>query len=142
MRVALLAVAVLAFLAVSAILARWLTTENAERDRVTELLQAQARGDAAGMLDELTDCAGACAERARANAARLRRAGEIQVVAYESGTSHTLTAATGPTRVVWKTADTLTVVQCVEVRRAGNAVTGLDVELLGVSAPIRRTASC
>jgi hypothetical protein len=141
-RVALIALAVLVFLAISAGLARWLTTENAERDRVVALLEAQARGDAGAMLRELDRCAPACTARVRANARRLRRPGEVDIVLYESGTAHVLTGKTAPTRVVWKTPDTLTVVQCVRVRRSGNALGGLDVELLDVSAPIRRTASC
>ena len=64
MRAVLIALAAVAFLAVSALVARWLTTDNAERAKVTRLLQAQARGDARGMLRELEACRGACAERA------------------------------------------------------------------------------
>ncbi|HEY3187226.1 MAG TPA: hypothetical protein VGJ70_07110 [Solirubrobacteraceae bacterium] len=142
MRAALIALAVLAFLAASALAARWLTTDNAERAKVTRLLQAQARGDARGMLRELDPCSGACAARARANARRLRRGGPVQIVAYESATSHALASRTGLTRVVWKTPDTLTVVQCVRVRRSGSALRGLTVSLLAVSAPIPRTAGC
>src|SRR5207244_841321 len=80
------------------------------------------------------------AERARANARRLRRGGPVQIVAYDSATSHALASRTGLTRVVWKTPDTLTVVQCVRVRRSGSALRGLTVRLLALSAPIRRTA--
>ena len=142
MRAVLIALAAVAFLAVSALVARWLTTDNAERAKVTRLLQAQARGDARGMLRELEACRGACAERARANARRLHRGGPVQIVAYESATSHALASRTGLTRVVWKTPDTLTVVQCVRVRRSGSALRGLTVSLLAVSAPIPRTAGC
>jgi len=142
MRAAVIVLAVAAFLAASALVARWLTTDNAERAKVTRLLQAQARGDATGMLRELDACAAACAERARANARRLRRGGPVQIVAYDSATSHALAPRTGVTRVVWKTPDTLTVVQCVRVRRAGSALRGLTVRLLALSAPIRRTAGC
>ena len=142
MRAALVALAVVAFLAVSALVARWLTTDNAERAKVTRLLQAQARGDARGMLRELEACRGACAERARANARRLRRPGPIQIVAYDSATAHALTTRTGVTRVVWKTPQTLTVVQCVRVRRTGSALRGLTVHLLALSPPIPRTAGC
>jgi hypothetical protein len=141
-RALLIAAAVLVFLAVSALLARWLTTDNAERAQVERLLTAQARGDAPGMLRELDRCDAACAAQARANARRLRRDGSVQIVAYDSGTSHALSAKTGLTRVVWKTPDTLTVVQCVEVRRTGNALRGLDVELLGIGPSRPRTAGC
>ncbi|HEY3021496.1 MAG TPA: hypothetical protein VGJ32_14965 [Solirubrobacteraceae bacterium] len=142
MRAVVIALSVLAFLAASALVARWLTTDNAERAKVTRLLQAQARGDARAMLRELDACAAACAARARANARRLRRGGPVQIVAYESATSHALRSRTGVTRVVWKTPDTLTVVQCVRVRRSGSALGGLTVRLLGLSGPIPRTAGC
>jgi hypothetical protein len=141
-RAALIALAVIAFLAVSALVARWLTTDNAERDQVTRLLDAQLRGDPDAMLRELDGCAGACADRVRANAARLRRAGPLQIVAFDSGTAHALSATSAPTRVVWKTPRTLTVVQCVAVRRTGNALEGLSVRLLTLSAPRPRTAPC
>jgi len=141
-RALLIAVAVLAFLAVSALLARWLTTDNAERAQVVRLLTAQARGDAPAMLRELDGCDGACAAQARANARRLRRGGPVQIVSYESATSHALSSKSGPTRVVWKTPQTLTVVQCVEVRRSGNALRGLDVALAGIGPSRPRTAAC
>jgi hypothetical protein len=142
MRLALIAAAALVFVAVSAGVARWLTADNAERDKVESLLRAQARGDAGGMLRELDRCAGGCAERVRVNAKRLRRPGKLQIARYDSTTSHALGADTGQTRVVWKTPTTLTVVQCVTVKRSGNPIGGIEVELLGLSGPIPRESAC
>ena len=142
MRVLLAALAVVVFVAVSAVVARWLTVDGAERAKVERLLAAQARGDASAMLRELDGCDGACAATARANARRLRRGGRVQIVAYESATSHALSADQGPTRVVWKTPDTLTVVQCVAVRRSGSVLAGVTVRLETLSAPRPRTAGC
>ena len=142
MRIALIALGLVAFVAVSAGLARWLTTDNAERSKVTRLLEAQARGDAAAMLRELDGCSGGCAALARANARRLRRGGRLQIVAYESETSRALGSDAGPTRVVWKTPRTLTVVQCVGVRRSGSALAGQSIHLERLSAPRPRTAPC
>src|SRR3954451_12776845 len=142
MRIALVAAGILAFLAASAFVARWLTADNAERDKVEALLRAEALGDAAGMLRELDACAGGCAQQVRANAARLRRPGALQIVRYDSTTSHALGAETGQTRVVWKTPRSLTVVQCVTVRRTGSPVGGVGVDLLGISAPIGRESAC
>jgi hypothetical protein len=141
-RRAAIALAVVAFLAVSGLLARWLTTENAERDQVTRLLDAQLRGDPRGMLRELDGCPAACAAQVRANARRLRRPGPLEIVAYDSATAHALGSRRGPTRVVWKTPRTLTVVQCVGVRRTGSALGGLTVRLLTLSPPRPRTAAC
>ena len=142
MRAAVIVLAVAAFLAASALVARWLTTDNAERAKVTRLLQAQARGDATGMLRELDACVGACAERARANARRLRRGGPVQIVAYDSATSHALATRTGLTRVVWKTPSTLPTVQCVRMHRAGDVASGYRIHVLGLSAPIARESDC
>jgi hypothetical protein len=142
MRIALIAAGVLAFLVASAFVARWLTADNAERDKVERLLRAQVRGDAPGMLRVLDACRGGCAERVRANAQRLRTPGALQIVRYDSTTSHALGGQTGQTRVVWKTPRRLTVVQCVTVRRTGNPVGGVNVDLLGISAPIGRESAC
>jgi hypothetical protein len=136
------ALALAAFLAVAFGLARWLTTDNAERAKVERLLAAQARGDAEGMLSEMEGCAAACAERARANARRLRRPGEVQIVAYESETSRALGSERGPTRVVWKTPETLTVVQCIAVEREGSAFAGQDIALVAIGPLRPRTAGC
>jgi hypothetical protein len=130
------------FLAVSAGVARWLTADNAERDKVTTLLHAQLRGDAAGMLRELDHCAGGCVARVRANAVRLRRPGRLEIASYDSSTSHALGDDTGQTRVVWKTPTTLTVVQCVTVKRTGNPIRGIGIELLGISGAIPRESAC
>src|SRR3954454_14461765 len=142
MRIALGVLGLIVFLVISAFVARWLTTDNAERTQVIRLLQAQARGDAGGMVRQFSACAPGCAAEARAHARRLRRPGPIQIVAYDSATAHALTTRTGVTRVVWKTPQTLTVVQCVRVRRTGSALRGLTVHLLALSPPIPRTAGC
>src|SRR3954447_5999789 len=49
-RAVLIALAVLAFLGISALIARWLTTESRERGAVQRLLSAPARGGAAGIV--------------------------------------------------------------------------------------------
>jgi hypothetical protein len=141
-RLAVIAVAVVAFLAASGFVARWLTTDNAERDQVTRLLSAQLRGDPRAMLRELDGCDAACAAQVRADARRLRRPGPLQIVSYESATAHALRSDSGPTRVVWKTPRTLTVVQCVGVRRTGSALRGLTVHLLTLSPSRPRSAGC
>ena len=48
---------------------------------------------------------------------------------------------TGTGRVAWRAGSALPVVQCVRVRRDG-PLTGGDVELLSLSAPIGGEASC
>jgi hypothetical protein len=138
----LIVVAVTAFLAVSVVVARWLSADTDERGQVVELLRAQARGDVGGMLRRLRCRDPACLAVVRANARRLRGRGELKIPLYESGTAHALRSRTKQTRVVWFTPGRLTTVQCVLVRRTGNVFAGTSVSLLRLSAPIGRESSC
>jgi hypothetical protein len=131
------------FLGVSALLARALTGAGDERSRVLELLEAQAAGDAAGVLAELPGCRArpACAEVTRARVAQLRRPGRVEILTYTPSVQVALTRRTGVGRVAWRAGDSQPVVQCVRVRRDG-PLTGADVELLSISAPIRGDEGC
>ena len=134
--------AVLVVLAISAIVARYINNDTVERGKVTELLRAQAKGDAATMLT-LVECPDAACERlVRANARTLRGRGDLKIALYQSQTAHALKSRTKPTRVVWFTPGRLTTVQCVLVRRTGNVFAGTSVSLLRLSAPIDRESSC
>jgi hypothetical protein len=142
-RALVIAVAVIAFLAVSVVVARWLSADTDERGQVVDLLRAQSRGDAPAMLRMLDDCRDpACVATVRANARRLRGHGELKVALYQSGTAHVLRGRTKQTRVVWFTPGRLTTVQCVLVRRTGNVLAGVSVSLLRLSAPIGRESGC
>ena len=136
--------AVIVFLAISLLLARWLSTEGAERDKVHDLLTAQAKGDVAAMLAQLHGCNdAACRAIVARNAQTLKRRGAVKIVSYESGTSYALGSATGPTRVAWTSLQQgLVEVQCVTVRRSGSVLAGRSVTLLRISAPIDRQGSC
>ena len=140
-----LAAAVVAFLVVSAIVARWLQADNAERAKVVRLLQAQTAGDPRAMAAELDGCDAACSAKLERLAERLSGEGEMEIVRYDSQTSRALGADRGSTRVVWQRGGQdrlLPTVQCIDVRRTGTAVTGPGVTLVGLSAPIGREASC
>jgi hypothetical protein len=136
---------VLVFAAFSLLLARYLNTEGQERGAVFALLKDQARGDAQAMLQRLDGCAPdpRCAATARSNAARLRRPGEVKILAYDSGTAYALGAKRGPTRVAWTVIDRgLPVVQCVDVERAGTVLAGRAIRLRRLSPPIDRQGTC
>ncbi len=143
---ALLGVCAIVVLAVGALLARFLSVENAERSDVVTLLQAEAKGDLAGMLAALDGCreSPSCAASARADASspRLRRVGAIKILQLESPTAYSLSGASGRTRVAWTVIGTLPVVQCVDVRRTGSFLAGIDVHLLAISAPIAGEGRC
>jgi hypothetical protein len=132
----------LAFVAVALVVARWLQADNAERAKVQRLLEAQARGDAAAMARELERCDATCRGRMAALSASIRGSGDIEIVRYDSRTSHALGSQTGPTRVVWQRRGILPTVQCVTVRRRGGALTGPRVTLTALSAPVARDAGC
>ena len=142
MKRVLIGAGVLAFLAISLLVGRWLNTDSVERGLVVELLRAQARGDAPRMLKRVQCPDADCARQVRENARSLRARGELKIVLYQSGTAHALSSRTKPARVVWITPGRLTTVQCVLVRRKGSAITGSSVTLLRVSAPIGRESSC
>ncbi len=133
-------------LLVSIVLARFLQTENVERDDDLALVQAEARGDVRGMLDQLSGCRGApaCVAQVRANASNtmLRRTGAVKILQLESDTAYSLDGATGETRLAWTAIGTLPVVQCVRVRRTGNFLTGIHVQLISLSKPIEGEGIC
>ncbi len=142
-RPVLIAAAVVVFLGISFLIARWLNNDTLERGKVTKLLTDQARGDARAMLRRLEDCDDpACVAIVRRNADRLRSRGDLKIALYQSQTAHALSSRTRFTRVVWFTPGRLTTVQCVLVRRKGNVFAGTTVSLLRVTAPIGRESSC
>jgi hypothetical protein len=134
---------VFVFLGLSALLARGLTGAGAERARVLELVEAQARGDAGAALAALPACRAqpACVRLMRDRVAELRRPGTVQILTYTPSVQVALTRRTGVGRVAWRADDSRPVVQCVRVRRDG-PLTGGDVELLAISAPIGGEESC
>ena len=134
---------VFVFLGISAMLARGLTATGTERSKVLDVLEAQARGDADAVLAALPACRAhpACAQVTRDRVAELRRPGDVQILTYTPSVRIALTRHTGTGRVAWRTGSGLPVVQCVRVRRDG-PLTGGDVELLSLSAPIGREAGC
>ena len=135
--------AIVAFGAASFLVARWLSTEGVERGKVERLLEAQGRGDVDAMAREIHRCYASCYARLKLLADRLAQPGaELRIARYDSKTSRALGDETGSTRVVWFLGEDLPTVQCVEVRRRGNPLTGPTVTLLGLSAPIGREASC
>jgi hypothetical protein len=141
--VTLIALGAIVFVAISLLLARWLSVENRERDAIYALLRDQARGDAPAMLKRLDGCDARCRANVGANARRLKRAGDVKILAYSSSTSYALGHAEGPTRVAWTIVNRqLPVVQCVQVERTGNVLAGATINLLRLSVPIDRQGTC
>jgi hypothetical protein len=142
--IALIALGVVVFLIISALLARVLSVDGAERSAITSLVQAQARGDARAMIDKIEGCerSAACRERVAQNAQELARTGSVVILELNPSAGFSLTSTIGTARVAWRAGNHLPVTQCVRVRRAGNALSGLRVELLEISRRIKTDADC
>jgi hypothetical protein len=143
--IALISAGVILFLAVSALLARVWSGDSAEQSAVTALIQQEARGNGSAMIATMHDCApsAACRARAREDAADLKRSGAVSVLQYQSSTGFSLGSTLGTARIAWEVIDsTKPIVQCVRVRRAGNALTGIHIELLEISGRQKSGANC
>jgi hypothetical protein len=135
---------VFVFLGISLMLARALSATGTERTRVVEIVEAQARGDIKAVLRRTPSCARepACVAATEAFVAKLRRPGDVAILQYRPSVQMPLTRAVGTGRVAWRAgAEGFPVVQCVRVRRDG-PLTGAAVDILSISAPIGREASC
>jgi hypothetical protein len=140
----LIGLGVLVFLAVSALLARVWSAEGAERSAITALLKAQARGDAAAMIARIRDCGASaqCRARVNHNIAALTRPGSVSILQLEPSAGFSLAGTIGTARVAWKTPSSLPIVQCVRVKRAGDVLSGLRIELLTISPRIKTDGNC
>jgi hypothetical protein len=137
------AFAVFVFVALSVLLARALGGAGAERAAVLAVVQAEARGDDAGVLKRLPACAKepACARVTRERVKELRAPGRVEILAYDPSIRLALQETTGTGRVAWRAGTALPTVQCVRARRTG-PLDGGRVELLAISAPIGRESAC
>lgn len=125
------------FVLVSLVVARWLSTENHERDELYTLVRAEAAHDAPGVLRQLHGCDAACAVKVRAVVAGIPRGTDVKIVLLNSGTAYTFGVAEGVSRLVWVPSPTARpVVQCVRVRRQGGPVSARSVSLLTLGAPL------
>ena len=133
---------VFVFLGLSLLLARGLTGA-APSGEGAGLLEAQAAGDAAAVLDQLPACRAepACVQVTRARVQELERPGAIQILNYRPSARLSLTRRTGTGRVAWRAGTGRPVVQCVRVRREG-PLTGAGVQLLALSDPIGLESRC
>ena len=105
----------LAFLAISAAVARQLGASSAERNAAVAAIKAQAQR---------------------------QHAGAVSIVRYDGLGGVTLGGRTGWARVVWKTAHGLPTVQCVRLRRTGDLLHGYHVRAVRLTPPIAREGAC
>ncbi len=101
-------------------------------------------GTPPGRRPQLQNCSSTadCRARVASNVVAIHHAGSVQILQLEPSTSFSLGSTLGSARIAFRVGDSLPIVQCVRVRRAGNVVSGLRIELLGVSAPLKGDATC
>ena len=126
------------FLAVSAVLARVFSLDGAESGAITVLVRDEAAGNRDGAMSQLTGCASspACQSRVVANVAALAHPGAVSIIQIQPSAGFSLGQTVGTARVAWRVGFSLPIVQCVRVRRAGNALSGFRIELLEISRRI------
>ena len=143
-RIAAIAFGVFVFLGISFMLARALTGAGNERALVLDLLRAQARGDAKGVLQLLPQCRElpACASSTSRRVAELHRPGKVEILNFQPSMQLAMSDQIGSARVAWQIERSRKpVVQCVRVHREG-PLSGGGTELLSISAPISLEAHC
>jgi hypothetical protein len=141
----LIGLGILVFLAISTLLARVFSTDGAERSAITGLVQAEASGSSPGMLSRLEGCGenAACRAQVVQLSRTLRRSGSVSILQLAPSTGFSLTGTTGVARVAWNvSSQPRPVVQCVRVRRSGDAIRGLRVQLLRISGRIASDGDC
>jgi hypothetical protein len=142
--IALIVLCLVAVLVASALLARVLSVDGAERSAVAALITAEARGDQNAMLDGIRGCrqSAACLARVEQDIGALRHPGAVSIIQVQPSAGFSLTSTVGTARVAWNVGGSLPRVQCVRVRRAGNALSGLRVQLLAISRRIATDGAC
>lgn len=140
----LIGLGVVLFIAISGVLARVFSVDGAERSAITELVQAEAHGDVNGIVERIEGCGDSpvCRARAAEDVAALKHAGSVSILQLNPSAGFSLGSTIGTARVAWNVGSSLPIVQCVRVRRAGDAFTGLRVELLELSPRITTDADC
>ena len=136
--------AIIVFLVVSALLARIFSANSAEQSAITSLVKDEAHGDINAVIGDIAGCQASptCRARASYNATTLKRPGAVSIIQIQPSTSFSIAGTLGTARVAWNAGGSLPVVQCVRVRRNGNVVSGLKVDLLVVSRRIKSDTAC
>jgi hypothetical protein len=120
------------------------SANSAEQSAITALVKDEARGDSGAVIGDITGCQASSSCRAKAGqlATALRRPGAVSVIQLQPSTSFSVAGTEGTARVAWDAGGSLPIVQCIRVRRTGNAISGLKVELLEVSRRIKSDTAC
>lgn len=145
LRITAILVVLVAFIGFSFGLARVLSARAAERTALESLIADQAAGRGSEVTDSIGGCSNDpdCAKRVEAMVGRVAAPDDVvKVLQITQGTPLSPGGGSGVARIAWRTEGSLPVVQCVVVRRTGDVVSGFSLDLVAVSRPIGREASC
>jgi hypothetical protein len=142
--IGLIALGVVVFLVIGALLARAFSIGGAEDAALGDLVKAEARGDTRGVIALVHGCSASasCRSRAAANVGALKHPGKVSVIQVTPSSSFSLGGTLGTARIAWLAGSSLPRVQCVRVRHRGDVLTGFQVQLLVVSVRIKSDRNC
>ena len=142
--ITLIVAGIVVFLAIATLLTRAFNVGDAEDAAITNLVQAEARGDTGEVISLITGChaSAACRARAATNTAALRHPGKLSIAELNPSSTFSVTSTMGTARVAWVAGTSLPRVQCLRVRPAGSVFQGFTIELLVVSRRIASDADC
>src|SRR5947209_9986282 len=111
--IALIGVAVVLFLAISALLARAFNVGDAEDAAITTLVQAEARGDTSAVISLISGCRAspACRARAATVTTALRHPGAVAIAEITPSSTFSIASTLGTARVAWVAGGSLPRVQ-------------------------------
>jgi hypothetical protein len=140
----LIVVGIVVFLVISALLARLFSLDGSERSAITALLVDEAHGNQAGLVARIQGCGDSahCRAQAAEAIAALKHPGAVAILQTNPSAGFSLGSTQGIARVAWNVGSSLPRTQCVRVRRAGNVLTGFNIELLGISQRIATDGVC
>ena len=145
LRIFLILLGLVLFVAGSLAVGRVLAARGAERSLLEGVIRDQAKGDAAALASGLPNCETGSKCRSQVDALVKKVSGPgkpLEILQITGGAGSGPGAADGVARIAWHTGEGLPVVQCVAVRKSGNVVSGFSISVLKVSNPIDREGAC
>jgi hypothetical protein len=142
--IALIGLAVILFVVISGLLARAFSVAGAEDSAITDLVKAEAAGNANGVVSLIYGCRADPVCRARADqvSSALKQPGTVQILEIQPSSGFSLSATMGIARVAWLAGSSRPRVQCLRVRHTGDVLAGFTVRLIEVSPQITSDSDC
>ena len=144
-RITLVLIGVIVFVAGSLAMGRVLAARGAERSLLEGVIRDQAKGDSAALASGLPNCETGTKCRTQVDALVKKVSGPgkpLEILQITGGVGSGPGPAEGVARIAWHTGEDLPVVQCVVVKKSGSVVSGFSLEIVKVSNPIDREGAC